>query len=135
MGSGYCTFTLIDVVSFLGFGFMGGAQGAGAQFGPTQAGGADAGITVGCGAGIPPVKLSAHTMPAAATTTRMTPRIPSFLTIPSSSFRKLTISYVTRICFNSACAATYFFTFAGMGGGGAMGTGPHTGPQTGFGLM
>ncbi len=55
--------------------------GGGGHAAPTQAGAA-AGITIGCGAGIEPVNVSAHTMPAAATTTRMKPRMPSFLTIP-----------------------------------------------------
>jgi hypothetical protein len=85
VGAGYCIFTLMEVVSFLGFicTFAGGGQA-----GPTQTGGATAGITVGTGAGIAPIFVSAHTMFAAATATRMNPRITSFLTIPSSSFRQ-----------------------------------------------
>jgi hypothetical protein len=89
-GCGYETFTSMDVDSFLGtitggFIFTGGGHAA-----PTHAGAA-AGTTLGCGAGIAPVKLPAHTMLAAATT-RMNPRIADFLTIPSSSFRQTHIS-------------------------------------------
>jgi tRNA1(Val) A37 N6-methylase TrmN6 len=69
------------VVSFfglIGIGFIAG----GAQFPPMHAGGAAAGITIGCGAGIAPVFISAHTTPAAARAISMNPRIPNFLTIP-----------------------------------------------------
>jgi len=90
VGAGYCIFTLMEVVSFLGFIET---LGGGGQAGPTQAGGAAAGITVGTGAGIAPIFVSAHTTLAAAAATSMNPRISSFLTIPSSSFRdKLIIS-------------------------------------------
>jgi len=88
-GCGYFILTWIAVTSFFGFIFTlaGIITLAGGQLGPTHAGAA-AGITVGVGAGIAPEKVPAHTMPAEATTTRMNPRIPSFLTIPSSSFRQ-----------------------------------------------
>jgi hypothetical protein len=82
------------VVSFFSFIFI---LAGGGQAIPTQAG-ADAGITVGWGAGISPVYVSAQTMPAAATTTRMNPRIPIFLTIPSSSFRQT--HYIEELCFS-----------------------------------
>ena len=78
VGSGYCIFTWMDVLSFLGAIFT---LGGGGQAGPTQAGAA-AGATIGWGAGIDPVNVSAHTIPVAATTTSMNPRIPIFLTIP-----------------------------------------------------
>ena len=90
-GAGYCIFTCIAVVRcglhFTGLTLHGGGGGGGAHMPPTH-GGAAAGITAGWGAGIAPVDVPAHTMPAAATTIRMNPRIPSFLTIPSSSFRQ-----------------------------------------------
>jgi len=68
------------VVSF--FGLIGIGFTAGAQFPPMHAGGAAAGITIGCGAGIAPVFISAHATPAAARAISMNPRIPNFLTIP-----------------------------------------------------
>jgi hypothetical protein len=85
-GAGYCIFTSMEVVSFCGFAFTLGITGGG-HAGPTHAGAA-AGITIGWGAGIAPVYVSAHTIPAAAKTVRMNPRITSFLTIPTSSFRQ-----------------------------------------------
>jgi len=88
-GCGYCIFTSIVVTSFFGTAFT---LAGGGHAGPTQAGGAAAGITIGVGAGIEPENVPAHAMVAAATTIRMNPRIPSFFTIPSSSFRKLIIS-------------------------------------------
>ncbi len=85
-GAGYCILTSITVVIF-GAHFGAFILTGGGQETPTHAGAA-AGITIGCGAGIAPVYVSAHTMPVAATTIRMNPRIPIFLTIPSSSFRQ-----------------------------------------------
>jgi hypothetical protein len=83
------------VVSFFALGAF--ILAGGGQPTPTHAGAA-AGITVGWGAGIAPVYVSAHTIPAVATTTRMNPRIPSFLTIPSSSFRQT--HYIEELCFS-----------------------------------
>jgi hypothetical protein len=88
-GCGYCIFTSMVVTSFFGGGAF--TLAGGGHAGPTQAGGAAARITIGVGAGIEPENVSAHAMLAAATTIRMIPRIPSFFTIPSSSFRKLII--------------------------------------------
>jgi len=84
---GYCILTLIVVTSLLGahgagFTFIGGGQAA-----PIH-GGAAAGIIVGWGAATPPVYVPAHTMLPNARATSMKPRIPNFLTIPSSSFRR-----------------------------------------------
>jgi len=123
VGAGYCMLTLMEVVSFLGAHLTFGG-GGGAQVGPTQAG-AEAGITIGVGAGIAPIFVPAHTMPAAATTTRMNPRIPSFLTIPSSSFRQNSLYLRNSTSFSQL--AFYFLTLQGIGGGGAIGTGPQNG--------
>jgi hypothetical protein len=87
-GAGYCILTSITVVIFGAALFILTGAGAGGHPPTPHIGGATAGITIGCGAGIAPVYVSAHTMPAAATTIRMNPRIPIFLTIPSSSFRQ-----------------------------------------------
>jgi hypothetical protein len=86
-GAGYCILTSITVVIFGAAFFILTGTGGGHPAGPHN-GGAAAGITIGCGAGIAPVYVSAHAMPVAATTIRMNPRIPIFLTIPSSSFRQ-----------------------------------------------
>jgi len=118
---------------FLTFIWGGGGGTTGTPQKPVaQTGGAAAGITVGWGAGIPPIGVPAHTMLAAATTTRMNPRIPSFLTIPSSSFRQTIISENLLLFFLTTAA--YFFTFIGIGGGGAIGTG-QGGGQTGLHFM
>jgi hypothetical protein len=89
---GYCILTSIVVVSFFGLIGAGFITGGGAQEPPIQAGGAAAGIICGSGAGIAPVNVPAHTTVAADMAISMNPRIPSFLTIPSSSFRQLIIS-------------------------------------------
>lgn len=124
VGAGYCIFTLMDVVNLFGAIFTFGGVG---QAGPTHAG-AEAGITIGVGAGIAPIFVPAHTMPAAATTTRMIPRIPNFLTIPSSSFRQ---THYTEELYSltslSRRRQPYFRTLQGIGGGGAKGTGPQNG--------